>query len=99
MTGVLVLLPPALCDLHKGHARGNDLESLLDGLLCGVVGLNGVKKRTNGPSCGTRGRKQCERLWFRQSPHLKGIVALQNQELRERWPDTGAQPPHLPRQM
>jgi len=99
MAGVLVLLPPAMCSLQKGHTRGDDLESLLDGLLCGVVDLNRLKKRANGPSCGARGRKQCERLWFRQSPHLEGIVALQNQELIECWPDTGAEPPHLPRQM
>ena len=65
----------------------------------GVVGPRRLKKRANGPSCGARGRKQCERLWFRQSPHLKGIVALQNQELIECWPDTGTQPPYLPRQM
>lgn len=99
MAGVLVLLPPAMCGLHEGYACGDDLESLKGGLLAGVVGPRRLKKRANGPSGGARGRKQGECLWFRQSPHRKGVVALQNQELIEGWPDSGAQPAHLPRQM
>ena len=50
------------CAAYKGHARSDDLESLKGGLLYEVGGPRRLKKRANGPSCGVRNKKQCERL-------------------------------------